>query len=175
MFTDPTKNVEQFTLKLGSSVADLGSGSGHHSLALAGAIGEKGKVYAVDIQKDLLTKLKSEANQRGFFNIEVVWGDVEKIGGSRIKAEFLDAVLISNLLFQVEQKEVLIKEACRILKRNGRLLLIDWTDSFGGLGPSGVAVVSKEKARELFLQNGFAFDHEIQAGEHHYGLIFRKV
>jgi len=41
-FSNPEKNIEQFALRLGSSVADFGSGSGHHSLSLAGAVGEKG-------------------------------------------------------------------------------------------------------------------------------------
>ncbi len=174
MFSDPQKNVEQFTPKLGSLVADLGSGSGHYSLALARAVGDKGKVYSIDIQKDLLAKLKNEANQTGLFNIEVIWGDVEKIGGSRVKSEFLDGAVVSNLLFQVTDKETLIKEAYRLLKKDGRIMVIDWSDSFGGLGPHREAVITKEKARELFEQSGFVFDREIQAGEHHYGLIFRK-
>jgi ubiquinone/menaquinone biosynthesis C-methylase UbiE len=175
MFSDPIKNVEQFTLKLGSSVADFGSGSGHYSMALAMAIGDKGKVYAVDIQKELLERLKNDANQKGIFNIEVIWGDVEKEGGSHIKSEFIDAVVISNLLFQVPQKEAVAKEALRILKKGGRLLLIDWSDSFGGLGPQNDAVVSKEKAKALFESVGFVIDREIQVGDHHYGLIFRKL
>jgi len=174
MFSDPQKNIEQFTPRLGALVADLGSGSGHYSLALARAVGDKGKVYAIDIQKDLLAKLKNEANQQGLFNIEVVWGDVEKLGGSRIKSDFIDAAVISNLLFQVSEKETLVKEAYRLLKKDGRVLVVDWSDSFGGLGPHREAVITKEKTRELFEQAGFVFDREIQAGEHHYGLIFRK-
>jgi ubiquinone/menaquinone biosynthesis C-methylase UbiE len=174
MFSDPVKNIEQFSIKLGSSVADLGSGSGHYSLALARAVGDKGKVYAIDIQKDLLAKIKNEANHQGLFNVEVVWGDVEKINGTRIRSEFVDAVVISNLLFQAMQKEVLLKEAYRILKKDGVLLCVDWSDSFGGLGPKPDAVVSKDKARALIEATGFAFDREIQAGEHHYGFVFRK-
>jgi ubiquinone/menaquinone biosynthesis C-methylase UbiE len=141
MFTDPIKNVEQLRVRLGSFVADLGSGSGHYAMALARAVGDKGKVFAVDIQKDLLTKLKVEANHSGVSNIDTIWGDVEKIGGSKIKSDYIDDVVISNLLFQVKEKEILAQEAQRILKKDGRLLIIDWSDSFGGLGPKPDSVV----------------------------------
>ena len=174
-FSNPEKNIEQFALRLGSSVADFGSGSGHHSLSLAGAVGEKGKVYAVDVQKELLSKLKEEANNKGFFNVEIVWGDLEKIGGTKIADSSVDAVLISNLLFQVEKKENVAEETKRILKKEGKLLVIDWQESFGGIGPHPDQVYEKKSAKALFESKRFIYDREIVAGEHHYGLIFRKA
>lgn len=174
-FSNPEKNVEQFAMRLGSSVADFGSGSGHYALSLVKAVGEKGKVYAIDIQKDLLSRLKNEANQLGFFNVEVIWGDLEKERGSKLADSCIDAVLISNLLFQVTDKGSIAREAHRILRKEGKLMVIDWIESFGGIGPHPDQVFNKDSAKELFKSSGFIFDHEIMAGEHHYGLIFRKI
>jgi ubiquinone/menaquinone biosynthesis C-methylase UbiE len=174
MFSDPVKNIEQFALKLGSQVADFGSGSGHYSFAIARAVGDKGKVYAVDIQKDLLTKLKSEANHQGLFNVEIVWGDVEKEGGSKLRSDLLDALVISNLMFQVNQKEAVAKEAFRVLHKDGKLLAVDWSESVGGLGPHPESLVTKDAAVKIFESAGFVFEREIQTGDHHFGVLFHK-
>ena len=53
MFTDPVKNLKAFGLREDSIVADLGAGTGYYSVA-AGALVPRGKVYAVELQKDFL-------------------------------------------------------------------------------------------------------------------------
>ncbi|MBI2474518.1 MAG: methyltransferase domain-containing protein, partial [Candidatus Taylorbacteria bacterium] len=63
-FSDPSHNVEQFDLQSGMTVADFGTGSGYYAFAAAKAVGDKGKVYAIDVQKPLLEKLKREAVSR---------------------------------------------------------------------------------------------------------------
>lgn len=175
MFSDPNYNVEQFDLQSGSKVADLGSGSGFYALSLARAVGDRGRVYAVEIQKNLLETLRNEALKKNLTNLDIIWGNLEEIGGTKIKDEFLDAVVVANVFFQVLEKKTLVKEIYRILKRGGRALIIDWTDSFGGLGPVSEAIFSDSSAREMFEQGGFKFERRINAGEHHYGLIFKKA
>lgn len=69
----------------------------------------------------------------------------------------------------------MVREAKRVLRPGGRALVIDWTDSFGGLGPKPEMVFRKEKAGEMFEKNGFHLDREILAGVHHYGLIYKKL
>jgi ubiquinone/menaquinone biosynthesis C-methylase UbiE len=174
MFSDPIKNIEQFDINPGDSVADFGSGSGHYSLALAKTVGETGMVYAIDIQKDLLSKIKNEAVRRGLLNIEVVWGDLEKVSGSRLKDGAVKAVVVSNLMFQISDKLALAKEAFRVLEPKGKLLLVDWSDSFGGIGPHRDMVFSEDNAKNIFSEAGFIFQKNISAGKHHYGLIFTK-
>jgi ubiquinone/menaquinone biosynthesis C-methylase UbiE len=175
MFSDPQKNIEQAQIPLGATVADLGSGSGHYARVLSKAVGDNGKVYAVDIQKDLLTKLKNETTKEKMSNIEVVWGDVEKEKGTKLKDQSLDAVVISNLLFQIEDADAVAKETQRIVKKGGVVVIIDWSDSFGGLGPEQSKVVDKTKAANFFSSRGFLFEREIDTGNHHYGIIMRKV
>lgn len=175
MFSSPEQIIEQLNLKHGSRVADLGAGSGFYSLAAARAIGDKGKVYAIDIQKDLSERLKKEANRQGFFNIETLWGNVEKMGGTHLKDELVDLVIAANLLFQLEDKHDFPLEVKRILKPNGKVLVVDWLDSFRGMGPAPHYVFTAAKARELFERVGFTFDRQIRAGERHWGMLFRKA
>ena len=76
MFSDPENNIQQFALEPGMSVADLGSGAGFYALAAAKAVQNgNGKVYAIDVQKELLDRTAHEASQRGLSNVQIVWGD----------------------------------------------------------------------------------------------------
>jgi len=176
MFTNPQKNVEIFGLVSGMQVADLGAGSGFYSLAAAKLVGENGKIYAVDVQKELLSKLKKEAEEKDINNIEIVWGNVEEANGTRLADSSMDAVIASNILFQMADKSVFIKEIWRILKpQKGKAYIIDWADSFGGLGPQPESVVNAKTAKEIFSKQGFELERELSnVGMHHYGLIFKK-
>jgi ubiquinone/menaquinone biosynthesis C-methylase UbiE len=154
-------------------VADFGAGSGAYVHAIADELAGSGTVYAIDVQKDLLRRIKNDALKRGSHNVEVVWADIEKPGASKIKEHALDLVLISNLLFQIQNHKIPFIEAHRILKKGGRLALIDWSDSYGGIGPIKSHVVSKHEALSLAKHAGFELAREFSAGAHHYGLIFR--
>lgn len=175
MFSDPAKNIEQCGIQAGQEIADFGSGSGHYTIAVAKALASTGRVYAIDIQQELLSKLKNMATREGLYNIEVIWGDIDKKNGTKLRDGSVDFVLLSNILFQLENKDIVIEEAKRVLKPAGRVLIVDWEDSFGGIGPKPEAVVPKAKAKELFEKNGFHLDREISAGSHHYGFIYKKL
>lgn len=173
MFSDPKKNIEQFALHSGMTIADLGAGSGVYSALCAVAVGDMGKVYAVDVQKELLSKIKSEANKNHLLNIEIVWGDIEKVGGTKLRDGCVDGAVASNILFQLQDKESFKKEVKRILKPGGRLFVVDWNDSFGGLGPQPASVFAGPSCKNLF-RDSFTVEKEFVAGAHHYGIIFKK-
>lgn len=176
MFTDPESNLNHFDVQAGMHVADLGAGSGFYTLALSRRVGPSGRVYAIDVQKDLLEKLKKEALKNHMVNVEVVWGNIEKIGGTKLKESFVDRVIASNVLFQIEEKnrKEFVTEIRRILKPNGKLLVIDWSDSFSGMGPAPKDVVLPATAESLFTKEGFKVETDVSAGDHHWGLIFIK-
>ena len=173
-FANPQHNIEQLELNHGMKVADVGTGSGTYVLMAAKIVGDNGKVYAVDIQHELLSKLRTESKHQNIHNIEFVWGDAEKKGGTKIKDAVADAVIISNVLFQVENKRGMIFEVARLLKPGGKMMVIDWTDSFGGLGPRPKDVFAKVEAKSLLMEAGMSLLKEFDAGAHHYGFIFVK-
>lgn len=179
MFSDPQKNLEQFDVTPPMIVGDFGSGSGHYSLALAKMVGDGGRVYAIDIQKELLSKLKNEAAKNHIFNIDVIWADFETPLGSHLKDKTLDRAVVSNVLFQINDKGNFIKEVERVLRPSGKVLVIDWSDAPAagaeGVGPDKKNILAKDACRKLFEKNGFVFEREINAGEHHYGFIFSKA
>lgn len=173
-FADPRTNLQKLNLASGMTVVDFGSGVGAYALAAAPLVAPDGKVYAVEIQKDLLASLKKEARVKNINNIEVIWGDIEQAGGVGLADNLADAVIISNVLFQAKSMYTLALEAKRILKPGGTIMVIDWSDSFGGIGPNPVDVVSADEVKKTFGSAGLAFTIDFPAGDHHYGLIFAK-
>lgn len=172
MFSNPEQNIAQLGLLDGMTVADFGAGSGAYSKVAANKVGYTGKVYAIEVQKDLVKKLESEMKHWGISNVECIWGNIEKKHGTNLADHSVDAVIVSNVLFQAEDKLGLIDEAKRILKKDGKVLFIDWSDSFSGMGPSQEHVITESTARELFTKGGFKALENIRAGAHHYGIIF---
>ncbi|HEY4515715.1 MAG TPA: class I SAM-dependent methyltransferase [Candidatus Paceibacterota bacterium] len=175
MFSNPKSNLEQLGLSKGMRVADLGVGSGFYALEAAKIVGEEGRVFGVDVQKELVETVKKLAEKNELSNVEVIWGDIEKDGGTKIKEGIIDVVIASNILFQVENKESFAKEIERILKSGGRVLVVDWLDSFAGLGPHKDEVVTEERAKSLFCGAGFSIEKSIDAGDHHYGFVALKA
>jgi ubiquinone/menaquinone biosynthesis C-methylase UbiE len=172
MFTNPEQNILHLGLTEGMRVADFGAGTGFYSKATSMKVGYTGKVYAIEVQKDLVKKLESDIKHWGISNIDCIWGDIERRGGTKISDHSMDVVIISNVLFQAEDKLGVIDEAGRVLKKGGKVLLIDWSESFGGMGPSTESVVSESTAQELFEKRGFKFLEKISTSVHHYGIIF---
>ncbi len=83
MFSDPEHNIEQAGISNGNIIADLGSGSGFYTFAASKRVAPLGKVYAVDVQSEMLDKLKKEAKSQHLTNIDVIAGDLEHLGGSK--------------------------------------------------------------------------------------------
>lgn len=173
-FSEPKSNVLQMGLKEGMKVGELGAGSGHYALAAAHVVGASGKVYAVDVQEDLLKHVKDSAHQQHLRNIETVWGNIEKTGGTKLRDHALDAAILANTLFQLEHKEGAVTEIDRILAPGGRLLVIDWSGSYGGIGPKPDHVVTEQSAERFFIDAGFHKEKNFRAGAHHYAIVFTK-
>jgi ubiquinone/menaquinone biosynthesis C-methylase UbiE len=174
MFSDPRKNLEQFDVAPGMKVADFGSGVGHYAFLLGQIVGSTGHVFALDVQKELLVTLKREAEKAHLFNVEVVCADFDT-GSTKLKSDFIERGIVANVLFQLTEKEKFVKEVARVLKTGGKILVVDWSDSFGGIGPDKKFVLSKTECQSLFEKVGFVLEKNISAGLHHYGFVFKKV
>jgi ubiquinone/menaquinone biosynthesis C-methylase UbiE len=172
MFSNPDKNLAQLGLREGMRLADFGSGMGFYIKSASLRVGPTGRVYAIEIQKEILKTLEADVVRAGVTNVECIWGDIEKKGGSKLSDHSMDRVILSNVLFQVEDKLGLIDEAKRVLKKDGKLLLVDWKDSYGGIGPTKEMIITQENASNLFLKRGFKEEETISISAHHYGIIF---
>jgi len=168
MFSDPTVNISKLGLADGMKVVDLGAGSGFYSIESARRVGSSGRVYAVDVQKEILERIRTAGAAQGLHNIEVIWANAEKIGGTKLRESIADRVIASNILFQIEKPEEFALEIKRLLKPGGKVLVIDWN---AGSPLSPKTVFPSAKAQLLFEKSGFTLEQSFVAGDHHYGLV----
>ncbi len=173
MFSDPQKNIAEFGVLNGMKVVDLGAGSGFYTIEAAKRVGASGLVYAVDVQQDLLNKIKNSAGNIGLHNIEIIWGNIEKIGGTKLRESIADRIILSNTLFQImiEDRDNLALEIKRLLKSGGKLMVIDWN---AGSPLSPKTLIPRMLAETIFQKVGFQIEKGFDAGDHHYGIIFKK-
>lgn len=166
---NPRELVARMGAREGQVVADLGCGTqGHFVFPAAHAVGPKGKVYAVDILKSALGGVESRAKLENVDNVETVWSDLEVYGATKVPELDL-AMLVNNL-----PKELMLKEAARVVKRGGKLVVIDWESAAAPLGPPSKDRVNKENIKNLLALWKFRLVEEFKAGKYHFGLIFVK-
>jgi ubiquinone/menaquinone biosynthesis C-methylase UbiE len=174
IFTQPSEIINQLDIVSGMKVADLGVGSGHYTKALSEIVGEDGVVFAVEVQQEVLTRLRTDMEQEGGFpNVKYLWGDLEHPRGTKIADDTVDVVVLSNTLFQIEDKESCLAEVRRISKPHAEILFVDWSDSHDGLGPIPDHVISPEDAQKYFSDAGFVFFKKIETGLHHYAQVYK--
>lgn len=171
MFSDPNANLSKLGLALGMKVVDLGAGSGFYTIESARRVGPGGRVYAIDVQKDLLERIRTAGAAQNIRNIEVVWANAEKIGGTKLREGTADRVIASNILFQIEKPEEFALEIKRLLKPGGKVMVVDWN---GGSPLSPKTLFPSARAQMLFEKIGFKLDQSFSAGDHHYGLVLTR-
>lgn len=170
---DPQKILAKLDLREGMTVNDLGCGaSGHFVYPAARMVGEKGRVYAVDILKSVLSNIESKSRMQNFNNVVPVWSDIEILGGAK---EIADGSCDAAILVNVHAKAAMMKEALRTLKKGGKLLLVDWKPVASPFGPPTKDRVSAEEAKKRAAELGLELLEEFEAGSYHWGLIYKKT
>lgn len=173
-FLNPDHIISRLNILPGMGVADFGCGSGHYTIPAARRVGDSGRVYAIDIQKQNIELVTSRINLEHLLQIEPVWADLEAPQGSRLEPSSVDYVIIANILFQVEKKREILAEAERILKPGGALAILEWDETPFPAGPPQERRMSKRTVQSLTESAGFSIEKEFDAGSHHYGLLFKK-
>jgi ubiquinone/menaquinone biosynthesis C-methylase UbiE len=115
--------VPYLELEKGDVVADLGAGGGYFSLKLAKEVGEKGIVYAVDIDKKSIEYIKTYAKSNGVENVKVV---LAKNDDARLPKDTLDLIFIRNTYHHLPSRVAYFKNLADSLKPKGKIAIIDY-------------------------------------------------
>lgn len=172
-----TKILKDAGLTGGSKIADFGAGrAGHMVFPAARLVGEKGMVYAVDVVKDVIRMIDTKRQMFSILNLQTVWGDFEMKGGVKIPPQSLDYVLIVNNLWCVKNMDAVISESKRLLKKDGKVVLVDWRRRIEHpVAPPVQNRLDAMQAEAVFLKNGFKKERDLPVGETHWGMILSSA
>jgi len=118
--------IAKLALKPGMIVADIGAGSGLFSRPLAKAVGPTGKIYAVDIQQDLLDIINKRSKDEKIANIQTVLGEFDD---PKIPTRNVDLAFINDVLHHIQNRATYVKALGTYVKAGGRVAIIDMNSS----------------------------------------------
>ena len=157
-------------------VADLGCGAtGHFVFPTAEVVGRDGIVYAVDIMRTTLETIDRRKRQDSVINVQTVWSNLEIFNATKIESGSLDIAFLINTLYQSHKRIDVVREAVRMLKKGGKLIIVEWKNVNLPFGPPVEERVNLELLKKAASKLGLNTDEEFFAGQYHYGLIFSKL
>lgn len=172
MFISPEQIIENLDLKIGETVADFGCGAGAYVFAASKKVGDNGKVYAIDLDENILDKISREAEKANIVNIDTILSNVEdkvQIGGMSC-----DLVILSNVLSEVDNLDGVLEEVKRILLPDGRILVVDWKRGESGISRLRPNILDEEKIVAVLAKHDFSVKKHLPAGEYHYAFLAQK-
>ncbi|PYR50275.1 MAG: SAM-dependent methyltransferase [Acidobacteria bacterium] len=119
----PDRAIDALRIKSGSTVADVGAGSGYMTVRMARRVGPAGRVYATDIQPEMLTLLRQRLVREGLSNVEPVLGQSDD---PRLPAAALDLILMVDVYHEFSEPQKMLRRMREALKPDGRLVLLEY-------------------------------------------------
>ena len=172
-FLNPETLLRSIPLEPDMTVVDLGCGNGHYATSAGQLVGKKGQVHAFDLMEEALSQTATLARLQGIQNVSTRQCNLEKFGSCDLEEQSADVAILGSILHQLENKENLIREAYRLLKTGGQLLVVEWKKD-SSLGPPLAERVSETEARAMLEANGLRPVRELPAGSFHYALLYVK-
>lgn len=120
---DPDRAIDVLKLAKGSTVADIGAGSGYMTVKLAKKVGPQGKVYANDVQRAMLDLLSRRMAKAKLENVVPVLGSVDD---PKLPPDAIDLALMVDVYHELSEPQAMLRHLRDALKPGGRLVLLEY-------------------------------------------------
>lgn len=169
---EPEKAVEAFNLKPGMNVGDVGAGTGFYSIRIAKRVAPGGKVYANDIQPQMLERLRANAAAQGVPNVETVLGTETD---PKLPPGQLDLVILVDVYHEFSRPQRMLQSIRASLKNDGRLVLLEYRkeDPSVPIRPEHKMSLSEVKAE--IQPEGYVFEKSVETMPWQHIVFFRRA
>lgn len=165
--------LEALELKPGEVVADIGAGSGYFSWRVARRVGEKGKVYAVDIQQEMLDLLQANMQRRQVAAVvQPVLGTVQD---PKLPAASVDMMLLVDVYHEFDFPYEMARAMIAALKPGGRLVLVEYRGEDPEVPIKPLHKMTVAQVRKEMAVHPVKYDRTIRVLPQQHIIIFRKV
>jgi ubiquinone/menaquinone biosynthesis C-methylase UbiE len=165
---DPETILSDIGLGPGMAFADIGAGEGYFAIPAARKVGPSGKVYALDINADSIAQLLKTADAEGLGNVVARSGP----GETTVLCESCaDIVFFGIDLHDFADAQVVLQNARKTIKPDGKLVNLDWKKESMELGPPVEIRFNEATAVYLITEAGFVVESVTDHGPYHYMVI----
>ena len=162
----PAKEIlAKFPLSAGTAAVEIGCGPGYWTIPIAEIVGPGGRVYAVDIEEEMLADLRDRLKSRRDLTVQVLLSNENRIP---LPADSVDFAFLACVLHELDGPGTL-REAGRILRPGGVLGVVEWKKIHQQEGPPYRHRLSPRQATEALDAGGFRAGETFEAGKYHYG------
>jgi ubiquinone/menaquinone biosynthesis C-methylase UbiE len=167
----PTKLLDALKLKPGDVVADVGAGSGYLTFRLADRVGPSGKVYAVDIQPEMLTLIRQRAKERGVRNVRPILG---AITDPKLPPNSTDLILLVDVYHEFDHPWEMTTAMVRGLKSGGRLVFVEYRKEDPSVPIKLVHKMTEAQVRREMAPHPLRWVETINTLPRQHIIVFRK-
>lgn len=157
-------------LKEGMQVADIGAGSGYHSVRMARAIGS-GRVFAVDVSPEMVEHLSDRLKRESIRNISCVLGSIQDIP---LKDRSIDLILMVDVYHEFSHPYEMAQAMRRILRDDGRVFLVEFRGEDASVPIKKIHKMTEPQAIREFEASGFELERNIGNLPWQHCMVFRK-
>lgn len=165
---NPYETLIKLGLKDDCVFCDIGAGTGIFTFAASG-ITQK-KIYATEISNEMIELLYKRKKEGKVHQLEIIQ---MKDAIIPIQYSSVDLILLSTVFHELEETEIMLKEIKRIKKENGKLAIIEFYKEETPMGPPINHRISKDRLREICINNGFTEIECFDLGENLYTIVFK--
>jgi ubiquinone/menaquinone biosynthesis C-methylase UbiE len=167
---EPDKALEAIGIRRGMVVADVGAGSGYMSFKMARLVGPAGKVYANDIQPEMLEKLRARAQRDKVTNVETILGT---FNDPKLPSGKIDLILLVDVYHEFSQPQAMLQRMREALKPDGRLVLLEYRKEDPSIPIRPEHKMSVTEVKTEIEPEGYQFDQVIEVLPRQHIIIFR--
>jgi ubiquinone/menaquinone biosynthesis C-methylase UbiE len=158
-------------IEQGTTVADIGAGSGYMTTRLARLVGGAGTVYANDIQANLLRIIQQKANSDHLSNVQIVQGTQTE---TNLPEHAVDLALLVDVYHEFWYPQAMLRSLRHSLKPDGRLVLIEYRKEDPSIPIADTHRMSVADMRTEVRAEGFRFEQVIERLPRQHIIIFRN-
>lgn len=169
----PLEVVNELPLNPLQTVVDLGCGFGNYSFAISQKVGPTGRVYAVDVDKEILESVYTRIGELRAHNVIPIYADAEH-SLTEIPASSCDIVFINNVLGYNDNYHAIISNALFTLRDNGKIIVLDYTKQIAEKIPHRDVLIDEDLLLASAQAHNIRLSTQKKVGDYRTMWIFSK-